>query len=58
MDEAAGEGNQPEESEEDRDCADYLGVDEALLVPVTDVSDGVKVFTGDADYDSCKYELE
>lgn len=57
MNKAAGEGKEPEEREENRDCSNYFGIDEAFLVPVADISDGVEVFTGDTDNDGGKGEL-
>lgn len=58
MDEAAREGDEPDEGEEHGEGGDHLGVDEPGLLPVGGrVGDGVQVLAVDAGHDGAEDQL-
>lgn len=57
MDEAAGEGEQPDDGEQDSKSSDDFGVDEAALRPSAGVADRVEIGAVESGDDGGKDQL-
>lgn len=57
VDEAAAEGEQPDDGQEDGDAGDHLGIDEAAQLPGRGALGVVQVLAGEASDDSCEGQL-
>ncbi len=58
MDEAGGEGQEPEKGEQHGNRSNDFGVDEAALGPIVAVVGCIEVLAGKPSYDGCEGKLD